>query len=264
MIKQVYYIGTGAKSAMWTLRMTRQSDDAFANQFVPDVYLCNLASADLDDNGLDRAIEKAKAYADAMRERIGETDDFKVVFGGVWDDAVNVRRGKLSVRDTHNIEVIEAGSFPFGKHAGTKIAAAPDGYVLFFADKLPHATDAVSYALAAACAGVALEKGLIAKREAARTERRELDEKSSWVGQIGERMTFTGEIVSYVFKAGSVHYVDNYEYTTVRTPEGDLVSWYNNKLGERGETVTFKATVKKHLDKDGILSTRVNRPKKVS
>lgn len=257
MITATYYISTGEKSAMFTLRCKRVTDDPRMNQFMPDVYLRTLAGI----NGEERAIEKARDYVDAIRDRI-ESEDFKVVFGGVWDEPTGNRRGKLSVRDTANIETIEAGTFPFGKHAGSKIVDGPDGYILFFADKLATANDAVTAALAAACQGVALERGLIAKRDAARAERDRLNALSQHVGSVGERMTFTGEIVGYFFKQPT-NDSDGYELTTVRTDEGNLVKWYNNQLGERGDRVSFKATVKAHCDYKGVKSTRVNRPKAI-
>lgn len=165
MITQTYYIGTGEKSAMFTLRMCRRNDDPRMDAFMPDHYLCNLASTDEDGDGETRAIEKAKAYVETMRERIGETDEFKITFGGVWDEPCNVRRGKLSVRDTHNMEMIERGVFPFGKHAGKRIDEVDGGYVCFFADKIATANEPVAYALAAACMAVAIQNGHIVARD---------------------------------------------------------------------------------------------------
>lgn len=263
MITQIYYIGTGAKSAMFTLRMTRRSDDAFANMFVPDNYLCNLAAATDEEtgDGAERAIEKARAYVETMRERIGETDDFKIEFGGIWEDACNVRRGKLSVRDTHNMEIIEAGKFPFGKHAGKRIDEVDGGYVCFFADKIATANEPVAYALAAACMAVAMQQGHIVARDAARAERARLDALSVHFGTEKERVTITGEIVSYYVNEPTTAYDNGYTRTTVRTTDGNLVDWYNNDMGARGDLITFKATIKAHNKYKGIKTTRVNRPK---
>lgn len=262
-IRQIYYIGTGALGAMFTLRMTRRieggSHDDIVNRFVPDNHLFNLAAAG-EENG-ERAKEKAKAYVDAIRERMGEREDFRVEFGGIWDDAVNTRRGKLSVRDTHNLEMIEAGKFPFGKHAGTIIADAPASYVLYFADKLPTANEPVIYALCAACQSVALEKGYIEARTVAREERRALDEQSSFVGTIGERREFTGEVITAVFKRYFHDTPDRGFWINKVRMGTDLIACIGSKqLGNVGETVTFKATIKGHDDYKGIKSTKVNRP----
>lgn len=255
MITQIYYIGTGALNAMFTLRSTRRTDDAFANMFIPDNYLCNLAAA--GEAGEELAISKARNYVDAMRERIGETDDFKIEFGGIWEDACNARRGKLSVRDTAAIETIEAGRFPFGKNAGKRIEDAEFGYVLYFADMMTKTENPVTYALAAACQGVALEKGYIAKREAAAVAKREADELSAHIGTIGERRDFTGEIVSVFFKDDGF---GGFHTTKIRCGD-DLVTYYGKQIGERGATVTMKATIKRHDEYKGIKTTVVNRPK---
>jgi hypothetical protein len=257
-IIQTYFISTGALSAMFTLNVIRQSEDPHVNLFVRSHYICNLAAAGEDNE--ERAIEKAKAYADAMRDRIGETDDFKVVFGGVWDDAVNQRRGKLSVRDTFNIEAIQDGRFPFGKNAGKKIADCDAGYILYFADKFGKTTDVVTEALAAACQGVALELGYIAKRDAARAESEALDAKSNFIGEVGQRMIFEGEVLVSFFKRYYENGGEGYWVNKVRMGD-DLVACLGSKsLGEKGQTVKFKATIKKHDEYNGVKSTKVNRP----
>lgn len=259
MITQTYFISTGALSAMFTLNVIRTSDDPHVNLFMRSHYICNLAAAGEDNE--ERAIEKAKAYADAMRDRIGETDDFKVVFGGIWDDAINVRRGKLSVRETINLETIEAGRFPFGKNAGKLISECDAGYVLFFADKFGKTTDVVSEALAAACQGVALELGYIAKRDAARAERAAKDALSQHVGTVGERTIFEGEIVSSFFKRYFENEPNNGFYI-VKVRVGDnLISYLGSKaLGERGDVIKFKATIKEHVEYKGVKETKVSRP----
>lgn len=156
------------------------------------------------------------------------------------------------------LEKIEAGLFPFGKHKDTPIADAPDSYVLYFADKHTEA-DVVVQALAAVCMGVAMERDLIAKREAARQERAELDAQSQHVGTIGERILFEGEVVSAFYREADA-YSGGFWITKVRCG-GNLITYIGNMLAERGETIKFKATVKKHDEYKGALSTVVNRPK---
>lgn len=254
MIQQIYYISTGAKMAMFTLRVTRRNNDANLAGYVRDSYICNLASAD----NINLAIEKAQAYTDAMRDRIGETDDMKIEFGGVWDDAINSRRGKLSVRDTHNLDRIEAGIFPFGKHSGERIEDAPMNYILFFADKFGHTDNVVSDALAAACQGVALEKGYIAKRDEIRAERAVEDAKSNFVGEIGKRQEFEGVVFMAFHKSNE--WGDEYYINKIRMGEDIIVYIGGKKLGEVGETIKFKATPKSHDVYQDINTTRVARP----
>ena len=262
MIRQIYFIGTGKLSAMFTLNVQRVNDDPSLTRFIPPHYICNLSAAGEENE--ERAIEKARAYADAMRDRIGETDEFKVEFGGVWEEACIERRGKLSVRDTLALEEIEAGRFPFGKNRGARIEDTDAGYVLFFADKFGSDDNVVTQALAAACQGVALEKGYIAKRDEARAERAAADALSQYVGTIGERREFEGEVVTVMWKdyfSYGERGVNGYWINKVRTDDGNLIAHIGSKkLGERGERVRFKGTIKKHDEYKGVRSTAVSRP----
>ncbi|RVD42854.1 hypothetical protein EN742_06460 [Mesorhizobium sp. M4A.F.Ca.ET.020.02.1.1] len=253
-IVQTFYISTGAKNAMHTLRLRR--DCAGLNPaYMPDHYVRNLAV------DVETAQNKALAYFEAWKERVGgNRDDFILSLELEPEYDITKRRGRLSARDTLSMELIERGVFPFGKHHDQPIESAPDGYVLFFADKLQTARDAdepVMTALATACMGVALEKGLIAKRDAARQERREADALSNHVGKVGERRAFTGEIVTKFFKGE-----DGFGFWINKVRVGnDLLTYIGNELGERGDVVSFKATIKKHDEYKGVKSTVVNRPK---
>lgn len=245
------YISTGKLSAMFTLWRGR-SGAGVNPAFIRDHYICNLAACGNEEE----AERKALDYCERMGERMG----VKVHFDGFEAEPRNQRRGKLSVRETIALEQIEAGVYPFGKCAGTKIADGPDGYTLFWADKSMDPTaDVVVSALAAACTGVALERGLIAKRDAERAARDALDAQSGHLGTIGERREFSGEIVTSFAKRD----LDGETYfwiTKVRVGT-DLVTYIGNELGERGATIRFKATIKRHDDYKGVKSTVVNRPK---
>jgi hypothetical protein len=240
------YISTGAKSAMFTLWLGRTD-----SLYHPDNYICNLAG--FGNEAV--AIEKAQDYCDRMSARLGST----VQFRGVWDEPRN-QRGSLSARDIDCLKQIESGVTPFGKHAGVAFANLPDSYVMFFADKVNDASlNAVMSAFANACMGVAMERDLIAKREAKREERRNQDALSAFIGTEGERMTFSGVVFSQ-FKKEADDFNDGYWINKIRCGD-DIVVYIGNKFGERDETVTFKATVKRHSEYQGIKSTQVNRPK---
>lgn len=242
------YISTGKLNAMFTL-WTGRSAPGLA--FTTDHYVCNLSAAGNEDEAERKAID----FCDRMSERMG----VRVNFDGFQEFAHARRRGKLSARQTANIEQIEAGLFPFGKHAGQPIADAPDGYVLFFADK--HAdTDPVIAALSAACMGVAMERDLIAKRDASRAIQRTQDELSAFVGEVGQRIIVEGEII-LSFHKEPTDFADGYTITKVRAGN-DIIVYFGNTLGERGQRCRFRATVKRHTERDGIKSTTVNRPAK--
>lgn len=260
-VVQTMYISTGAKNAMHTLRMRRDCAGINPN-FLPDFYMRNLAV------DVELAQEKAKAYFDAWCERVGGSrDDFKMSLELEPEYDIKKRRGRLSAHETDCIETIEAGFFPFGKHKGVAIDQAPDTYVVFFADKAKddQTENPVMAALSAACLGVALEMGWIAKRDAARVERDRLDQLSQFVGKIGERLEFTGEVVTKFWKSNAPEDAtirDKFGYwiTKIRC-SGNLIVYVGDELGERGATIRFKATVKKHDDYKGVKSTKINRPK---
>jgi hypothetical protein len=258
MITQTYYISTGRKAAMYTLRFCRD------NTLVPmhpmaqtDFYICNLAATP------ELAEEKAQAYFDAVSQRIAQTDGFKLVFVGYADFHINQRRGKLSARDTRAVLQIEAGVFPFGKHAQQALVDAPASYVLYWADmgaKPENADNPVIQALSAACMGVALEKGYIAARQQKRDQQAAIDALSSHVGAIGQRREFTGTLYAcYAVKAYPTDDCPLYHVNKLRMGD-DIITYIGKPLGDAGAVLTLRATIKAHGEYKGVKSTQVNRP----
>lgn len=244
-VKRSFYISTGAKNAMFTLRLCINSP-----HFVNDVYICNLST------DAELAKEKAKATVAVMNARLEET----ISLDSVDQDWLFKRRGKLSVRDTSNAITIEAGFFPFGKHAGTRIAEAPMDYVLYFADKLADPKlEPIGQILAGACMEVAIEKNYIAQRQEKRDAQREMDLLSKHVGTIGERLDITGEIVSSFQKA-----YEGYWINKIRVGD-DIITYLGQKsLGERGEGLSLRCTIAKHEEYNGIKTTRISRPLRIT
>jgi len=255
MIIQTYYVSTGRKNAMFTLRCHRDDSKGILGPFAPDFYICNLSADE------ETAAYKATMYFNAMRERMGEDrDDFQMHLDA-WGGGIYERRGKLSVRDSQAMDRIEEGYVPFGKHSGKRIEDCESGYLLWLADKAGTFEGVPMNALAMAAQGVALEKGYIAVREAKREERANADALSVHVGTVGERIAFEGEIVTSYEKTceGLSLYVIN----KVRCG-GNLVTYIGSKsMGKVGEIVKFKATIKKHDEYKGVKSTVVNRPTKL-
>jgi uncharacterized protein (DUF3820 family) len=256
-IVQTYYVSTGAKNAMYTLRCRRDciGQAAFMSEFMPDWYVCNLAADEA------RALEKAAQFVDDFRARVGESEEFKINFDSSGADCeAYKRRGKLSVRETFKIERIESGVIPFGKYADKLFSDAPDSYILYWVDKSrEEITDPVIGAIMAVCQGIAAEKGLIAKRDAAREARHAADMKSNHIGTVDKRQDFTG-VLEYVSAPNEGAY-GVWHTNKVRIGD-DIVIYFGAPLGEQGETITFRATVKAHKEKDGVKTTQVNRPAK--
>lgn len=257
-----FFISTGRKNAMYTLRRVITPSDikySAATLLMLENHVCTLAADE------ERAIAKAREYVEAFRQRVGESESYQIIFDDCPDRENTKRRGKLSVKDTVSIEMIENDTFPFGKHQGKSISDAPESYLLFWADKSNSLSEdePVMHALCSACLGVAFEKGYIAKRDAIREEQHKQDLKSKFIGKVGERQEFTGEIIcSYEKK----EYVAGYGYcgqgffiNKVLCGE-DIVSYIGKSLGEKGDVICFKGTIKQHQEYKEVKTTVINRP----
>lgn len=245
-IVQTFYISTGAKNVMYTLRCKRGP--------YADHYIRTLAGSE------GKAIEKAREYFEAFCERINyvESDDYVLLFDENPDMVPNARRGRMSARETGYYDALMDGLAPYGKYAGQKLTDLPESYILFFADKFGSCDTDIADAFAAACLGVALELGYITKRDEERQARRNLDLKSQHIGQIGDRIVVEGDLYSCFHRES--HFGD-YFINKIRVGT-DIVTYIGNDLGPKGP-IRIKATVKKHEVYNGIASTTVNRPSRI-
>lgn len=106
MITQTYYISSGAKNAMYTLRVHR-SGSANPNIWCMDIdfYICNLSTDQ------DKAEAKALEYFNKMNAHIEQTENFKLCYAGYADFDLNEREGKLSAKDTSLMGLSETTAF---------------------------------------------------------------------------------------------------------------------------------------------------------
>lgn len=249
-----YYISTGAKNAMFTLRRVVQSaGEGFF--YESDNYICNLST------DIENANYKASLYAAEMNLR-----GVAGVFLQDFDISVYKRKGKLSVKDTQSLEMIEAGLFPFGKHYGSSIESAPVGYIMYWAEMNVSNDSVVTSALKSACLAVAFDKGYIALKEQAIKDRETKNALSKLIGAVGDKIEFSAVIETVITSEVSYSYYStttNY-FHVMRTDEGNVVVYSGSKcLGEKGETVKVKATVKEHSEYKGTKTTKILRPKLV-
>lgn len=92
--------------------------------------------------------------------------------------------------------------------------------------------------------------------EARKKRQQELRESSKHVGKVGERLTFSGTIMKVVC------FDTEFGRSVMTIVEGDDGNLYKAKdIGSEGDHVTFKATVKKHSEHDGVKQTEVIRAK---
>jgi len=102
----------------------------------------------------------------------------------------------------------------------------------------------------------------VAERAKAREEARQADaDKSGWVGEVGERRVFNLTIRMVIAMEGQY----GYSYLHVmHDADGNVVVYKGtNCLGEKGDAVSVKATVKEHDVRDGVRQTKISRPKEV-
>lgn len=260
---QCFYVSSGRKNAMYTLRYRR-----FPVPFgCVDNYVCNLSTDP------DLAEEKAKAYFEAWKERVGETETFKITFGGGADFDLFSRESTFSVEHTECLEMLNHGIMPIGKHKGKPVEDLPPTTILWYADQsVEEISGDNEYSIRKAkffstvCSmmlGYALDMGLIEKREAEKQAIIEKRRLSNHIGEPGKRMDFKGSIA--LCKELSTTQVAWNTWTTkfinVIDCDGDLVVYFGKPLGEKGDLISFKATIKEHNERDGAKQTIVQRPK---
>jgi predicted Fe-S protein YdhL (DUF1289 family) len=109
---------------------------------------------------------------------------------------------------------------------------------------------------------IARGEARVAERAKAREEARQADaDKSGWLGTVGERRAFDLTIRMVIAMEGQY----GYSYLHVMNDvDGNVVVYKGtNCLGEKGDAVSVKATVKDHDIRDGVRQTKISRPKGV-
>ena len=82
---------------------------------------------------------------------------------------------------------------------------------------------------------------------------------SNWIGTVGARQMFTVTIrkvimIEGVYGASYLHIMND--------ADGNVVIYKGtNVLGQEKQTVTVKATIKEHGERDGVKQTKISRPK---
>ena len=108
----------------------------------------------------------------------------------------------------------------------------------------------------AALAMIVRAEGRVAGYAAKRAEEAA---KSNWIGNVGERLSLTVKIsavivIDSVYGASYLHIMHD--------ADGNSVIYKGvNVLGEKGSSITIKATIKSHGERDGVKQTRISRPK---
>lgn len=249
MTRTIVYISSGALNAMYTLRVRRESDRVYR-----DNYIANLSITS------ETAEAKARDYFDRV---FGDRAD--CFFQGFADFELN-EIGAPKPWEREALMMVADDLWPFGKNKGQSILDAENGYLLWWAEQpVDGSTSHPAAALIDRCKGIALERNLYAKRDQAKAERETRwaadAARSGWIGDVGERMTFEAT-VEFIKE-----FEGDYGFTylrKLRTEAGDvIVYWGSAEMGDKGDVVKFDARIKKHDEFRDTKQTVVNRPTKI-
>ena len=211
-----------------------------------------------------RARELAEQY---VEEHTPSDKSLQVITEWDFDFDLNAYGAGLSSRERFNLNQIEKGVWPFGKHEGDQIANAPRHYVLWWANRNVDSIPSPSgKALIARCHEISKEQGWLEIQsyiDKGYAILRVLQKSiSKYVGEVGKRARFIGEQVfvkSFETQFG-VSFIRKFI-----DPSGNILVYFGGscELGYEGDIIHFDAKVKEHSEYDGSKQTIVQRPTKI-
>lgn len=231
--KHIFYISVGAKEHFYTLR--KMVIDRNGSSW--DDYICNLATTQ------EEAATKAMECFAKIKKHISSQDiDLSLCLEPEFNTTQHFKSRKALSGD--RLKDIENGITPIGRYSGFKITELPDTYVLWLADKFTGRAntdhDRTFQALAAAGLGIALERNLFEQPP-------EENKAVGHFGEIGQRISFVGEITKYEV---SLSFYGNMLSYTLKV-DGKTVKYRGSKyLGAVGDQVKIKATIDEHVTLD--------------
>jgi uncharacterized protein (DUF3820 family) len=247
-VTRTIYISSGLLNGFYTLRSRTE-----AGLFSTDIYLRNLSTDQ------DKAEAKAREYFDRV---YGDTAA-DVRFEGFADFDLTPWGKALKPWERAQMGEIEAGCWPFGKHKGARIEGSPEGYIVYWAEQTADASKPVALALIEVCRSIADSKGLRVKFEERRKQvaaQRAADAVTSrHVGTVGKRDTFAALTLRALPSFDSM-YGRVYIHILADAAGNVLIYKGGKALANVGDTVTLKATVKEHGEREGTLQTILSRP----
>ena len=248
-----YYIGTGEKTMMYTLRY-RWTETVVGidgpMEFIRDAYIRNLS---IDP---EKAVEKARLFigrATLKTDDIPSLEDIRrreseeiQLAREAQEDLYEEQRAS---REAQKIEDILSGIWPFGKFHGQTFDSADKGYIRFWLEHEFEDEDSVVTNLKTALAKKFPEIQPLPKAN------------GEYYGTEKKREEFTATLISESSYYG--YYGQSYILRFVKDSGELLVFMGVNGYGhvEIGDTVTFKATVKCHEEYQGEKQTKIQRLK---
>lgn len=240
-----YYISSGALNAMRTLRAVIHVPGVYFR----DEYICNLA------RDWDEAVKKARARIGNEAHLEGSEFDLNK-----WGQGAT----KIKPWMKQQLEQIELGYMPFGKHRGTKIVDLPESYVKYWVEQ--SATNAVGQRLVQVFTDIANERDYFAKWDKAEADKEaaRLAEIAAMnhVGEVGERMTLflrCDKVLS--FSGGTTWAGWTTNLNICRDRYGNEFVYKGSTRWEEGKYYKVVATIKEHKTYQDKPQTVINRPK---
>lgn len=233
-----YYLSSGEKNAMRTLRVCRSGPN-----FYSDEYICNLA------RDFDTAIEKAKSM-------IGTNPLFANFYElNGWGETPS----NLKPWMKEQIAAINMGVMPFGKFKGETIADMEEGYIRYWVKQT--ASNVVGAMLVQKFIDLANERDLFTKWESEEAEKEAAKkaeiEKMCHVGKVGVRM----EMFIRCDKVISIDGFYGVNYMNIcKDRDGNQIIYKGSNRWDEGKYYRVEATVKKHDSYKDMPQTFINRP----
>jgi len=248
---QFYYISSGAKNKLFTLRIS-----GGAGSRVHDEYIRILG------NDWEESVAAAKAYLGDRAYLLKEDfeKDATSILGTI------IRDGKQSAPSSAqiNIDQLQRGIMPFGKYKGQtleEIASHDLGYLAYI---YINATAEVKAILAPyAEKHAAIKKIEIDAREAKFAEAAAL---SKHIGAIGDKIIIDAEITFTMVVPNRFSYNgSNLLIVGKDASQNQFKAIYSGSDSfEKGDKLKIKATIKGHGEYKGAAQTTITRIKKVA
>tara|TARA_Y100000114_G_C11738722_1_gene317748 strand:- start:759 stop:1544 length:786 start_codon:yes stop_codon:yes gene_type:complete len=250
----LYFIATGRGNGIFTLRM-RDGYDSHGDERT--VHICNLSK------DAQTALLKARSViaqrGDNPCELLDTVEDLNRHKFQTWGECDPVRAA--------NIKTAQKGVMPWGKYWGQQIELVP---IEYFVNWMFYSN------IDAPCADMAKEairQHVLLRRDEfmnvvdankAAEEKRQAEieakrNKSNHVGNIKDRIDITATIT--FVKSIDTHFGVSL-LTILENDNGDVFKYFGSvDLGDKGDKITIKATVKDHAEYDGVKQTVITRPK---
>jgi len=253
-----FFISKGRGNGMFTLRERGHYNYSTGEE--RSLYVCTLG------RDPQRAFDKATAYVkdqglDPKTELCGDVAGMKASGLTEWGECDPARQDK--------IRLVREGRMPYGKYYGEPISNVPVSYLADFI--LAHNLDEErkdivleairiyvlnnSYCRFGFRQYVDKCKAEIAARDAELQARRDA---SKHVGEVGDRILVEGTLT---FVRGFDGFYGTIYVNVITDASGNVFVYRGNLLGDKGDVISLKATVKEHGEYNDVNQTVINRPK---